>query len=258
MVYLEQAKVHIAISKDPKERGLNFLREGQVLFAKGALNEAITAFLNAVSACREADNLAGAADAHNALFLVYLNQGRLREAREEIDESKELSGGLGQPRLTAITHLLDARLLAAAGDAPGARIEVESALEALSRMKSHDLGALLHFVEGEVAQARGDLREALNYWDAASKQKGTDPVLALETRVRIGKAEQSLGKAAAAVSILDATVREAASHRLPIIEAEASLGVIGIVLMRRGTSAPPVPLSTRRSGWRKGTEEDPF
>jgi tetratricopeptide (TPR) repeat protein len=225
MVYLEQAKVHIAISKDPKERGLNFLREGRVLFARGASNEAITAFLNAVSACREADNLAGAVEAHNALFLVYLNQGRLREAREEIDESKELSVGLGQPRLTAITHMLDARLLATAGDADGARFAVDDALEALSRMKGHDLGALLHFVEGDVAQARGDLREALNRWRMASKQKGADRILALETRVRIGKAEQSLGNGAAAVSILDATVTDAAGHRLPIIEAEASLAL---------------------------------
>jgi tetratricopeptide (TPR) repeat protein len=225
MVYLEQAKVHIAISRDPKERGLNFLREGQVLFARGALNETITAILNAVSAFREADDLSGAADAHNALSLVYLNQGRLREARDEIDESKELSGGLGQPRLVAMTHMLDARLLAAAGDAAGAGIAVDHALEALSRMKSHDLGALLQFVEGEVALARGDLREALKYWDNASKLKGTDPILSLETRVRIGKVEQSLGRSAAAVSILSAAVREAAGHRLLIIEAEASLAL---------------------------------
>ena len=225
MVYLEQAKVHIAISEDPVERGLNFLHQGQVLFAKALFNEAIEAFLNAVSAYREAENLAGAANAHNGLFLVYLNQGRLREARNEINESQELSSQVGLPRLAAKTHLLDARLHARMGDATGAQTAVDRGMEVLSEMKSHDLGALLHFVEGEVAQARGESKEALQHWKKVQSQDGVDPLLALETRVRIGEAERVLGRAAAATPFLEATLKEASVRRLLFIEAEASLAL---------------------------------
>jgi hypothetical protein len=50
----------------------------------------------------------------------------------------------------------------------------------LSGMKSHDLGALLDFVQGEVAQARGQLQKPSNPGRGAIK-KSVDPLLALET-----------------------------------------------------------------------------
>jgi serine/threonine protein kinase/Tfp pilus assembly protein PilF len=232
MVYLEQAKVHIAISEDPVERGLNFLHQGQVLFAKAQFNEAATAYLNAVSAFREADHLPGVANAHNGLSLVYLYQGRIREAQEELFESKDLSGSVGQPRIAARTHLLEARLLARIGDIDGAKRAVARGSEILSEMRGHDLGALRHLIEGEVAQARGEPREALNHWQNVRGQKGVDPLITLETSARIGEAEHRLGRLGPAITILESTLRETSVRRLLFVEADASLALAEALLAK--------------------------
>jgi tetratricopeptide (TPR) repeat protein len=226
MVYLEQAKVHIAVSEEPRERGNNELHRGNVLFAKGSFEDALGALLKSVASYREAKDREGAGWALNSLARLYVSQGRLRDARAAIDQSKELCKQLGNPRLAATTQLNDARLWVRLGDFAGSDAALQQAEEILSTMKSHDLHGLFHLVAGEAATAQGEFGNALRHLEASTRAQDKDSLLVgLESRVRRGDTQLRLGDRKNALTSLEASWSDSLRLRLPVIQADAALAL---------------------------------
>jgi tetratricopeptide (TPR) repeat protein len=226
MVYLEQAKVHIAISEEPREKGRNERYRGDVLFAKGSFDDATKSLLKAVTFYREANDLEGAAWSLNRLFHVYLNQGRLRDARTAIDETQGLCKGLSNPRLAATTHINEARILVRLGDLAGSGVALKRAEEILSQMKSHDLRGLFHLGAGEVATARGESTDAMRHWALSRRAQDRDHlIVGLESGVRLGDAERESGDLTNAITLLEEAWTDSQRLRLPVIQARAALAL---------------------------------
>jgi tetratricopeptide (TPR) repeat protein len=226
MVYLEQAKVHIAVSEEPREKGRNERYRGDVLVAKGSFDDATKSLLKAVTLYREANDLEGAAWALNRLVHVYLNQGRLRDARTAIDETQGLCKALGNPRLAATTHINEARILVRLGDLAGSGMALERAEEILSQMKSHDLRGLFHLGAGEVAAARGESTDAMRHWALSRRAQDRDHlIVGLESGVRLGDAKRESGDLTSAITLLEEAWTDSQRLRLPVIQARAALAL---------------------------------
>ncbi len=234
MVYLEQAKVHIAVSEEPREKGRNERYRGDVLFAKGSFDDAATAFLKAVTFYREANDLEGSAWALNRLITVYLNQGRLRDARTAVGETQGLCTRLSNPVLAATTNLNEARILVRLNDLAGAELAVGRAEAILSGMKSHDLRGLFHLVAGEAATARGESSEAMRHWALSRSAQDRDYLLlGLESGVRLGDAERDSGDLTNAFAPLEESWRDSQRLRLPVIQAHAALALSKVYFAQR-------------------------
>jgi serine/threonine protein kinase/tetratricopeptide (TPR) repeat protein len=223
MVYLEQAKVHIAVSGEPSEKGNNELYRGHVFIAKGLFDDAVKAFLLAVSFFREANDVDGAAWALNSLSAVYLSQGRLRDAQATIEEARALSAKV-IPAWAATTHLNEARLQLQLGDPASSELSLKNADEILRRMKSTDLRGFYHLVAGELAWVRGESEEARQHWVHSMRAKDRDHLqIGLESRVKLAEAERASTDLSSALDLADAAWKDSHRLRLPVQQAYAAL-----------------------------------
>ena len=237
MVYLEQAKVHIAAANDPRGRGYNLYNLGQIHRAKGNYRDAVEAFLGSIPLLQETGNLPEAAAAHEELSRIYTDQGRYEEASQSVAESLAVSKSMRIPARIAQSRIEEARLLAIQGHLEESERALAAAENVLHGLDADGIRPLLKLVQGTLLRKMRDTDEAASALREArtrSQQNG-HLLLELESSLELARARLDASDAGAAEELLTEVLDAANRRRLRPIHAEA-LAVLAEVYVVRGES----------------------
>ena len=224
MVYLEQAKVHIAASNDPKGRAYNLFNHGQIYRVKGDYKEAIEAFLGSIPLLQETGNLADAAAAHEELSRIYADQGRYEEAMQSVVESLTVSDAQHIPARIAQSKIQEARLYLVQNRIAEAEHALVSAEKALSEVDTEGLEPLLQLVRGILLRTKGDAKSASSTLVASRElsQKSGYLELELEATLELARARLDANDVRMASELLSRVIRTIEGRRLRPLQAIAS------------------------------------
>jgi serine/threonine protein kinase/tetratricopeptide (TPR) repeat protein len=255
MVYLEQAKVHIEASNDPRGRGYNSLNVGRIHRAKGNYKDAVEALLGSIPLLRETRNLIDAAGAHEELARIYSDQSRYSEAHQSLQESITLSSSMGVTTPVAQAKIHQARLHLMQDELDSAEEALAAAERLLAGLDSEGLQPMLKLVRGVMARKSGDTKDAILLLSDARtlSQRSGDLLLELESSVELSRAYVDANAADRAEELLTEVVGAAARRRLRPIQSE-SLGILAELYFSRGDS--PQALAAARDSIRLGKEFD--
>ena len=245
LVYLEQARTHLAQSDEKREKAFNFGCIGLVRKAQGLYPQAVDAFLAALPLYKEIGNEESAATVQWDLASVYASQGRYADAYNNLRQS------------------LGVFLAHESHDVPDVRADLAHVLIAVGRLQEagkeldlaeapadggddghgggghgggHHAGPspTLLFGRGEIArfEGRGDVAaKAFEEANVAANQSGQKEV-AVRSRVELGRLLLDQGRAENAERLLLRTRQEAAAVRLRPLEAEAAVALAEAQLAR--------------------------
>lgn len=224
-VYLEQAKVHIEASNDPRGRAHNLYYFGKLHRAKGNYNNAVENFLASIPLFQTTGNLDVVANVHYELAGLYLDQGRLDDARTSVTETLASSEELRIPSLIARAKLQEARLGLAEDRSEDAARALSDAEQAIQGLDHNGLIPTLEIVRGELLRQRGESERAVRSLALAREQSQEqgDLLLELKASVQLARAVLPMGDVGRAEKLLTTVIGVAERRRLRPIHVEALL-----------------------------------
>jgi signal transduction histidine kinase/ActR/RegA family two-component response regulator len=128
----EAARIHAERAGDLVTRSYSLGHIGWIYFQLGHLDDAEPALLNALDACRDAQNRRGVANVLDTLGDLHDVRGNLDESLRCFEEACEIYAELRDPEGEAFTHVRLIRVRGKLGDWAGARRAYE-AVESLSK-----------------------------------------------------------------------------------------------------------------------------
>ena len=247
LVYLEQAKAHLAQSDEKREKAYNFNYIGLVRRAQGLYEPAIQAFLAALPLFKEIHSDMGVASVQQALAGIYLGQGRYGDALTALKESAAVYERTKVEHDLAEAKALLGRLFAAMGRLDDAE-KAFSEAETVSHGGGHGHGGGGHggasegpgpdvlLGKADLAQLRGQKDAAAAAYEQANVKANLSgqKEIAVESRVHLGLLYLDQGKVAAAERLLERTRQEAAQARLRPLEAEAA-AALAVASLAKGS-----------------------
>ena len=225
--YLEQAKVHLAVSDMPDEKAANLLLLGSIYRMKCAYTESVQALLGAVPLFLDAGLPGGAAAARTELSAIYLAQGRLRDALSSADRAVTESEPSGDFETHARSLIQRALCLTRLGRSGEAEESLERAARALGKRKLVEIELLRDLARGRLSQELGDHRKAMRQLETVENDARRFGHLApkLEALLHLGDAHLRVGEPREAIELFREVQEEASSRRLRPLMAEAFLGM---------------------------------
>jgi serine/threonine protein kinase/Tfp pilus assembly protein PilF len=224
--YLEQAKVHLALSDMPDERAQNLLLLGRIHRLKGAYAEAVEALLGAVPLFLDGGFPAGAATARAELAAIDLAQGRLREALSASDRAVTESESAGDSEAMAHSLIQRAICLVRAGLPSEAAVSLERAATALGKGKVVEAELLRELVRGQLSNELGEHRQALRQLEKVREEARRFGLLALklDASLVLGETLLEVGEPRRAIELFREVEEEASSRRLRPFMTRALVG----------------------------------
>ncbi|GMR23353.1 MAG: hypothetical protein BMS9Abin37_1773 [Acidobacteriota bacterium] len=223
MVYLEQAKVHIAASNDVKGRAYNLYYVGKIHRVKGNYKEAIGAFLGAIPLFQTTGNLDEVAAVHDSLADLYIDQNRLEEAKASVEASLALSEERRTPSRIAHSRILEARLALAEKRFDDAIRNLDEAERSIQGIDARGVLPLLQLVRGTLKREQQDIQGALRSLMLAkqlSRQSG-HAALELEATIELARAQLDDKEPQLADELLAEVIRTTERSRLRPLLSEA-------------------------------------
>ena len=223
MVYLEQAKVHIAASNDVKGRAYNLYYVGKIHRVKGNYKEAIEAFLGSLPLFQKTGNLDELANVHDDLADLYIDQNRLEDANTSVAASLALSEAQGTPSRIAHSRIQEARLTLAEKRFDDAGRALEEAERSLHGLDAKGLLPHLTLVRGRLMREQQDTQGALRSLMLAKQlfQQSGHVALELETTIELARARLDSNDAQLADELLAEVIRATERSRLRPLLCEA-------------------------------------
>ena len=223
MVYLEQAKVHIAASNDVKGRAFNLYYVGKIHRVKGNYKEAIEAFLGSIPLFRKTGNLEEVARVHDDLAELYIDQNRLEDAKASVAASSALSEELRTPSRIAHSRIHEARLALAEKRFEDAGRVLEVAERSLHGLDAKGVLPLLTLLRGRLMREQQDTQGALRSLMLAKQlfQESGHVALELEATIELARARLDANDVQSADELVAEVIRAAERSRLRPLLSEA-------------------------------------
>ena len=222
MVYLEQAKVHITASNDAKGRAYNLYYVGKIYQAKGNYKEAFEAFLSSISLFQETGDLEQVAIVHEDLVELYIDQGRLDDARSSMNESLALSEELKIPWRVAQSRIQVARLALAEEQFEKAARALDEAEHSIS---GSGLAPHLTLIRGSLMRRQGRIEDAARLLSSTQNVSRERGALTLEVKasIELARARLDAKQIDSAAAILFDVIHAVERRRLRPLLSEALL-----------------------------------
>lgn len=163
-----QAFTHFRKLKTPYEAAKSLVNEAIALGRQGRAAEALKQFKNARRRFEAEKNRVWPRMIELYQAVVLFHERRYSDARRYCSESVSHFDGLSLPGKAVLAHLLLARIAVLDKDFNTAAVNIEKALARLKSFDSSELEFQTHFLRGQIAEARGDLKAAFTAYSESA------------------------------------------------------------------------------------------